>query len=78
MSICQFMESNEVSDWICVLPANHAGTHDCIDAMGMCGENDDCRATRKPVEPSPVNGNRPMDWSHYRTARENAIQHNHR
>jgi hypothetical protein len=44
--LCQQMQSNDASDFICVLPKGHAGEHDMIDAMGMCATHLDCRAIR--------------------------------
>lgn len=46
MRKCQSMQTNEVSDFICTLPKGHAGYCDYMDAMGMCGLSDDCRAVR--------------------------------
>jgi hypothetical protein len=70
MSICQHIENAPHTDYVCTLPAAHAGDHDLIDAMGICGEHDDCRATS---ETSAHFG--ACDWSAYRSERENAIEH---
>lgn len=29
---------------VCILPANHGGDCDFVDTMGMCIENENCRA----------------------------------
>lgn len=29
---------------VCTLPASHAGECEFMDAMGLCGENENCRA----------------------------------
>ncbi len=73
MSICRNLMSAPHTDFICTLPASHAGSCDLIDAMGICGEHDDCRATARTGDHYGA-----CDWSRYRTARENAIQHDPR
>ena len=74
MDRCSNLVTAPDTDYACVLPAGHAGHCDLIDAMGMCGEHGDCRATR--VLPySELIG---CDWSRFRSARENAIEHDPR
>lgn len=73
MRKCAHIEQAPHTDFICIHPANHAGPHDLIDAMGMCGQHDDCRATARISDHYGA-----CDWSRYRTARENAIEHDSR
>lgn len=74
MDRCSNLVTAPDTDYACVLPAGHAGHCDLIDAMGMCLEHKDCRATRA----LPYSDFIGLDWSAFRTARANAIEHDPR
>lgn len=80
-SICQKLTQvgshEESPTMLCTRPKGHLGK--CgpfVEAMGVCGENDDCRARRAPEAPTQHNP-RPIDWSDSATDFELSVRHNH-